>query len=112
MDEKLLKQFDLFRERTGDSVSAAILTLAPTLACDRGKRTGLTYQDAAEFLGVSVTSVKKIVSEGILKPVRVGRSIRFNVEDLEDFQRRRLPTKAVHPSSHLRHFQRPKCQTT
>ena len=111
MEEKLLEQFGRFNERTGDPVSAAILTLTMSIVSNRGKRTGLTYQEAAEFLGVSVTTVKKLVSDGRLKSVHAGRAIRFTAEDLEEFQRQRHPTKAVHPSSHLRHFQR-STQTT
>ena len=45
---KLLEQWERFKKRTGDPITAAILTLAVSLASDKGKRTGLTIQEAGD----------------------------------------------------------------
>ena len=97
-----------FKTVTGEPVSAAVLTLAEIISRDPGKRTGLTTKEAAAYLGVGVTTVKSLCSDGRLSSVRIGRSIRFNVDELERFQRRSQPVEDVSPVSHLRHFQRKK----
>ena len=106
METQLLEQFERFQSKTGDAVSAAILTLAVSLASDKGKRTGLTTREAAEFLGIGVTTVKELCRDGRLKPTRIGRCVRFNADELETFQRRKPIVEEVGPLSDLRHFQR------
>ncbi len=108
MKHEIEALFAEFKTVTGEPVSAAILALAEIISRDPGKRTGLTIKEAATFLGVGVTTVKGLCSDGRLKSVRIGRSIRFNVDDLERFQRRRPPIEDVGPLSDLRHFQRKK----
>lgn len=106
METQLLEQFERLKSKTGDAVSAAILTLVVTLAGDRGKRTGLTTKEAAAFLGIGVTTVKELCRDGRLRPTRIGRCVRFNAEELETFQRRKPVATEVGPLSDLRHFQR------
>ncbi len=105
MEEKLLEQWERFKKKTGDPLAAAILTLAARIASDNGKRTGLTIDEAAEFLGVGKTTIKELCRTGRLNPNRIGRAVRFNTEDLEAFQRRKtLPP--VNDASVMRHLQR------
>lgn len=92
MEEKLIEQFERFKDRVGDPVAAAILTLVVSLATDKGKRTGLTTQDAAQVLGVHPNTVKALCNDGRLNPIRIGRAVRFNMDDLESFQKRKRPT--------------------
>jgi len=106
MEDKLIEQWERFRHRTGEPVSAAILTLGFLIGTDKGKRTGLTIKEAAAFLGVHECTVREMCRDGRLSPKRIGRAVRFNAEDLESFQRRKAPLPPVHDASDLRHFQR------
>ena len=45
----------------------------------------LTAAQAAEVLSIGRTAVYQLVWSGELKPVRIGRSVRFAVDDLEAF---------------------------
>lgn len=108
METKLLEQFDRFKDRTAEPVSAAILTLAWSMASAPQNRTGLTIQEAADYLGVSARTVSTLHKEGQLKCSRIGRLVRFNADDLEAFQRRKPAAEPVHPDSQLRHLQRRK----
>jgi excisionase family DNA binding protein len=45
----------------------------------------VTYRQAAELLGVCERSVWKLVDENELKAVRIGRSVRIPVVELERF---------------------------
>ena len=108
MNREIESLFAEFKAMTGEPVSAAVLTLANIISSDPGKRTGLTIKEAAKHLGVSVTTVKGLCSDGRLKFTRIGRSVRFNVDELEEFQRRSRSVVNVHPDSDLRHFQQRK----
>ena len=43
----------------------------------------LTPKEAADFLSVSARTIKRLVSEGSLRAVRVRSSMRFKLQDLE-----------------------------
>jgi excisionase family DNA binding protein len=43
---------------------------------------------SAVFLNLSVSSIDKLVREGILKPVRMGRSVKFERSTLEEYKLR------------------------
>lgn len=42
----------------------------------------LNYQDAAHYLSVSPTTIRRLVNEGQLHQVKIGRRIVFRVSDL------------------------------
>jgi len=48
-----------------------------------------TIKEAAEYLDVAEITVRRWVTEGSLKSLRIGRSIVFNPQDLSDFKRTR-----------------------
>jgi excisionase family DNA binding protein len=80
---------DLFRqykaETAGDIASAALLTLATIM--DGGERPGgpLTVRQAAERRGVSVDLIYDACREGRLRHRRVGRAIRIDAADVDNF---------------------------
>jgi excisionase family DNA binding protein len=111
MQEKLLDQWHRFKAETGDPLAAAILTLAAVIASDKGKTTGLTVLEAAEFLGIHETTVRGLCKAERLRCSRVGRAMRFTTADLEAFQRQKTPLPPVDDASNLRHFQRKKKQS-
>jgi excisionase family DNA binding protein len=43
---------------------------------------------SAVFLNLSVSSIDKLVREGALKPVRMGRSVKFERSTLEEYKLR------------------------
>jgi excisionase family DNA binding protein len=45
----------------------------------------LTYQDAAAALAVSVPTIKRLVSAGTLRAVKVGGAVRIAMVDLEQY---------------------------
>ena len=45
----------------------------------------LTFDEAAEMLGIGRTSLYRLVWAGRLTPVRLGRSVRFSCAQLEGF---------------------------
>jgi len=45
----------------------------------------LTPKEAADFLSVSARTIKRLVSEGSLRAVRVRSSMRFKLQDLETY---------------------------
>lgn len=45
----------------------------------------LTATQAAELLSIGRTTIYQLVWSGELKPIRIGRSVRFAVDDLEAF---------------------------
>ena len=45
----------------------------------------LTFDEAAEMLGIGRTSLYRLVWAGRLTPVRLGRSVRFSCAQLEVF---------------------------
>ena len=44
-----------------------------------------TYQDVAEYLSVAPITVRKWVSAGILSSIKIGSSVRFAPEMIEEF---------------------------
>lgn len=50
----------------------------------------LTYEEAAKALGVSVRELRRLVSAGLVRAVRLGyRTVRFRPVELEKFVQRR-----------------------
>ena len=45
----------------------------------------ITRDDAAAFLGVSTTTIKRLIAAGKLEALRVGRQVRIRPEALERF---------------------------
>ena len=101
MEEVLLDTFGRIQQRVKDPVAAAILTLETVLHAPQ-KRTGLTMQEAAEYLGVSQTLIQRMCRSGRLRRRQIGRLVRFDADDLDRIRPRQAP---VHPASDLRHFQ-------
>ena len=58
---------------------------------DQGQKLVLTYREAAASLGVCERTVWGLVRDGSLRAVRIGRSVRIPVSELERF----LATTAV-----------------
>ena len=52
---------------------------------DQGQRLALTYREAAASLGVCERSIWSLVRDGSLPAVRIGRSVRIPVSELEKF---------------------------
>lgn len=101
MEAELLEKFQWFKSRIDDSAAAAILTLASVLA-PQPKRTGLTTKEAADYLGVSRTTVNKLCKEGRLRKQHLGsRSVRFNAGDLDAVK---ASPKPHTNDPHQRHF--------
>jgi len=60
-------------------------------------------REAAAYLAISERSIWNLEARGLLKPVRVGRIVRFDREDLDRFiqtakNSRPVPIKAVIPA--------------
>jgi excisionase family DNA binding protein len=51
----------------------------------------LTVREAARLLAVGRTSVYQLVWDGEITPVRIGRSVRFTLAELERFVNERAP---------------------
>ncbi|WP_276199682.1 helix-turn-helix domain-containing protein [Chelatococcus sp. XZ-Ab1] len=47
----------------------------------------VTVRDACQALGCGATSIYRLVRAGRLKPVKIGRATRFNVEDVRAIAR-------------------------
>lgn len=45
----------------------------------------LTYEQAAPLLTVKVSTLRRLVSRGEIRPVRIGRCVRFTEQILADF---------------------------
>jgi len=43
----------------------------------------LTVKEACEYLGISKTTLYKLIKEGKLKPVKLGKITRFEKEDID-----------------------------
>ena len=45
----------------------------------------LTIKQAAEYLTISVSTLKRLLAVGAVTSVRIGRSVRFTYEDLDNY---------------------------
>lgn len=73
-------------------------TPAPTSPNDARCRPLLVnVMEAAEILALSRSSIYQLLWNGQLVPIRIGRSVRFSIEQLEQFVSDRIPESA--PSS-------------
>lgn len=59
--------------------------IAQTSSNEGGTRLAVTYPEAANALGVCERVVWQLVKDGRLKAVRIGRSVRIPVAELERF---------------------------
>lgn len=48
----------------------------------------LTVDESCGMLRIGRSKMYDIMTKGLLKPVRIGRSVRFRLRDLEDFASR------------------------
>lgn len=79
-----LTNFREFRKHTADDLSAALLTLAASLAGEQqADSRPLTVAQAAARMNVSKDSIYGLIESGTLRHQRVGRSIRIRPEDLQ-----------------------------
>lgn len=78
-----------YLERTGgDKAAAAILALAAVLLGERAAPpTALTAEEAAGRLGVNRETIYRLNREGKLRGCRVGKALRFPLEEVERFER-------------------------
>ena len=60
-------------------------------AYDAGRSPLLTVNDVARLLVVSRDSVYRLIRDGHLRPVRVGKRLRFRPEDIERYLERGSP---------------------
>lgn len=51
-------------------------------------RTWLTYKEAEQIVGLSRTTLWKLLNEGSVEYRRIGRAVRINRESLEAYMRR------------------------
>ena len=59
--------------------------VAQATSKEDGKRLAVTYREAGNSLGVCERVVWQLVKDGKLKAVRIGRSVRIPVSELERF---------------------------
>jgi excisionase family DNA binding protein len=59
--------------------------MAQTSSDEDRTRLAVTYREAAESLGVCERVVWQLVKDGKLQAVRIGRSVRIPVKELERF---------------------------
>jgi excisionase family DNA binding protein len=75
------QRFNYFCSLT-DPIAAAILTLAESMNAAAMNET-LTVEQAAERLGVHVSTIRKRIKEKALPTQRIGRAIRIKAADLD-----------------------------
>lgn len=49
----------------------------------------LNTQDTIKYLGIARTMLYKLIESKELKPIKMGRDLRFDIEDLENFIKRK-----------------------
>ncbi len=59
--------------------------IAQAASVEGGTRLAVTYREAGDALGVCERVVWQLVKDGRLKAVRIGRSVRIPVSELERF---------------------------
>lgn len=79
-------------KRNGDKVAAILASLltdavAKKLSAEseptaRNRENLMTVEEAAKFLGLTPLALRRRVTRGTIKPVRVGRSLRFRRDQL------------------------------
>ncbi len=45
----------------------------------------LTIKEVCEYLNVSKPTIYRLIKEGKLKPIKIGRATRFDKEDIDKF---------------------------
>jgi excisionase family DNA binding protein len=50
----------------------------------------MSVKDVAHYLGVSERTVRTLIADGELVPIRVGRQLRFDERTLDAYVRRRV----------------------
>jgi excisionase family DNA binding protein len=58
-------------------------------------RTWLTYKEAEQLVGLSRTTLWKLISAGAIEHRKVGRAVRINRESLETYMRREAEGSAT-----------------
>jgi excisionase family DNA binding protein len=53
----------------------------------------LSYKFAAERLGISARTLRRLVDAGELRPIRIGALCRFSPDELESFVAKRLASR-------------------
>lgn len=56
-------------------------------------KAALSTREAIVYLGISLPTIHRLVKAGQIKYLRIGRSLRFRVEDLDEFLRDRVTKK-------------------
>ena len=56
-------------------------------------RAALKTKEAIVYLGISLPTIHRLVKAGKIKYLRIGRSLRFRVEDLDEFLADRVTKK-------------------
>jgi excisionase family DNA binding protein len=54
-------------------------------------RSLLTRREAADALAISVDTLARLIDRGVLQPVRIGRSVRVPLSEVQSFVNRQLP---------------------
>lgn len=79
---------DALRAVLPDALRAAM----PDADEPTGPRPLLTKRELATLLAVSLTSIDTLLARGEIVPVRIGGSVRFTPEAVDDFLRRHVGT--------------------
>lgn len=96
-----LDLFEQFKAEVGDAVVAGMLTLAHAQLQTRRKPENLSVKQAAKEMGVSPAKVYELCDSGQLAHCKIGRAIRIQPQDLQDFMgeaHRKTPTSFTHLS--------------
>jgi excisionase family DNA binding protein len=59
-------------------------------------REWLTYKEAEQLVGLSRTTLWKIINEGAIEHCKIGRAVRINRESLEVYMRQDAQSSAAH----------------
>jgi excisionase family DNA binding protein len=59
-------------------------------------REWLTYKEAEQLVGLSRTTLWKIINEGAIEHRKIGRAVRINRESLEVYMRQDAQSSAAH----------------
>ena len=74
-----------FLKLTGNEIAAAILAVGERLA-DAKPENALTPKQAANSLGVSVDLIYDLCHSGKLRSQKIGRAVRIQPRDLDDYR--------------------------